>query len=198
MPGEPDIVQWIHAARKGSREALGRLLDACKKYLHHVAEDELGPRLRNKIAPSSLVQAAYQDACASFREQFRGETKEELQGWLAKILRHNLLNEVRKVKTLKRDIQREHSLEGQEGDLVAPDPSPCAQLIARELVEAVDRATDQLYEDHRQVILLRFREKLPWKEIGARIGRSPEAAQQLWSRALIQMKRLLEPSNGTG
>lgn len=201
MPGEADskaeIALWINAARQGSDEAMGRLLETCRKYLLRVADGQLDGALRNRIAASSLVQVTCLDACVSFREQFRGETEEELRAWLRRILLNNLANEVRRLKTDKRDVGREVPLAGQGDDVTDPAASPSAQAAAREEAEALDRAIEQLPEEYRQVILLRNREQLAWQEVGQRLGRSAEAARQLWTRALVKLHEIMESPDGT-
>src|SRR5262249_17750945 len=47
-----NVEKWIAQARAGSAEALGRLLDMCRRYLLLVANQELAPKFRAKVAPS--------------------------------------------------------------------------------------------------------------------------------------------------
>jgi RNA polymerase sigma-70 factor (ECF subfamily) len=46
-------------ARKGSREALGRLLETCRPYLLLVANNELDRDLQAKAGASDLVQETF-------------------------------------------------------------------------------------------------------------------------------------------
>src|SRR5262249_62211948 len=89
--GEPNegAVQHLPAARAGSQEALGRLLEACHGYLLMVARQELPADLQAKGGASDLLQETLMDACRDFA-QFRGDTEAELLGWLRQILRNNL------------------------------------------------------------------------------------------------------------
>ena len=50
----------------------------------------------------------------------------------------------------------------------------------------------QLSPEQRQVIEWRNYERLSFAGIGARLGRSDEAARKLWSRAIEQLQALLE------
>ena len=52
-------------------------------------------------------------------------------------------------------------------------------------------ALAQLESDDREVIVLRNIEQLEWSEVGARLGRSPEAARKRWTRALQRLAPLL-------
>ena len=50
----PGMAEWLPAARRGSREALGQALEACRVYLQVVAEGELNEDLRAKGGASDL------------------------------------------------------------------------------------------------------------------------------------------------
>ena len=61
-----DAVQRLAAARAGSREALGQILQACRGYLLLLAERELAPDLRAKGGASDLVQETFLEAQKDF------------------------------------------------------------------------------------------------------------------------------------
>src|SRR5262252_7421230 len=86
-----DAARWLGAARAGSTEALGQLLDGCRDYLCLVAERELDPDLRAKGGISDLVQETMLDAVRDF-QQFGGTTEGELLAWLRCLLRNNLVS----------------------------------------------------------------------------------------------------------
>ena len=50
-----------------------------------------------------------------------------------------------------------------------------------------------LSEDHREVIVLRSLERLPFDEVARRMGRSRPAVQMLWTRAVRSLQEILEP-----
>jgi RNA polymerase sigma-70 factor (ECF subfamily) len=115
----PPIEQLIEAARGGSREALGFLLERYRPYLLAIAQSELRPDLRVKVAPSDLVQGVFLSAQTGFAD-FRGQTEGELQGWLRVILLNNLANIARSYRaTDERQIDREIPADAKrlDGDL---------------------------------------------------------------------------------
>src|SRR5262245_32188049 len=191
MPrSSPDAAQWLSAARGGSREALGRLLEACRDYLLLVANRELDFDLRAKGGASDLVQQTFLEAQRDFAA-FHGASEDELLAWLRRLLVHNLADFTRRYRgTRKRGAEREVTLEGDSsavapGDALAADtPSPSGRAVAREQDEGLERALAQLPEDYRQVILLRYQEERSFEEIGEMMGRSPNAARKLWLRAV--------------
>ncbi len=192
----PDAAQWLHAARAGSEEALGRLLDACRNYLLRVANARLEARLRRTLAPADVVQQTFLEAHRDFKH-FQGETETELLAWLRRILLNTLANMKRDLKAQKRQHGRERSLEDLAGSaLVAPDSAPGAGLIAQEERSQLQMALEQLPADYREVILLRHREELSFGAIGQRMNRSAEAARKLWARAIEQLQKILDNAPG--
>jgi RNA polymerase sigma-70 factor (ECF subfamily) len=195
------IAGLIEAARGGSREALGRLLDACRPYLLTVAHQVLDDDLRSKAGASDLVQDTFVQAQEHF-ERFRGGTEAELLGWLRQILVHHAANLSRHyLGTAKRQVALEVPLgEGLDrqlptGSSVHSDP---AGLVAQERDQSLARAQENLPEHYRQVIQWRNYEALSFEEIGKRLGRSPEAARKLWARALENLERSLRNPHDAG
>jgi RNA polymerase sigma-70 factor, ECF subfamily len=201
MPrSSPDAALWLSAARGGSREALGNLLEACRDYLLLVANQELDVDLRAKGGASDLVQQTFLEAQRDFGA-FQGSSEEELLGWLRRLLVHNLADFTRRYRgTGKRRAEREVMLEADSSDaapadaLAADTPSPSGRAVAREEDEGLERALARLPEDYRQVILLRYQEEHSFDEIGELMGRSANAARKLWLRAVERLRHELEAS----
>jgi RNA polymerase sigma-70 factor (ECF subfamily) len=188
-----DVTRWLAAARGGSLEALGQVLEACRDYLLGIAGRRLGADLRSKGGASDLVQQTFLDAQCQF-ERFRGESEKELLAWLRQILLHNLAHFQRRYRaTGKRDLGREAPLAGAASsadggtDLATQTPSPSEQIAAREEAEALRQALERLSEEHRQVLALRHQEQLTFEEIGRRLGRSVSGARALWLRAVERL-----------
>ena len=185
------------AARRGDVDALGRLLEVFRPYLLKVAEQDLPHALRGKCGGSDLVQETLLEAHRDFaRREFRDP--DEIRAWLKSILKHNLADQVRRyIESHKRSVDREQSLPAEicpdllKSGIVDRNPTPGAQIVAREEAAAVDAAVDRLPVDERAVILYRNRDHLGWDEVGLRLGRSGEAARKLWSRAIIRLRHEL-------
>ena len=133
---------------------------------------------------------------------FQGTRKYELEAWLRTILSNVLKEEIRHHRAKKRDKNREVAqARDSKNELVkelAKDQStPSKQLIEQESQAKLHAALDRLSEDYQQAIRLRSYERLSWKEIGERLGRSPDSARKLWARALIQLQHLMGPKDGS-
>jgi RNA polymerase sigma-70 factor (ECF subfamily) len=179
----------LAAARRGSREALGRLLESYRRYLLLVANGELPDALRAKVAASDVVQETFLEAQRGFGA-FRGDGPAELAQWLRRILLRNLSNQCRRFQATDcRRLDRELSMEGL--NLAAPGPSPSRAAAEDEEQVAVERAIQGLPEDYGRVLRWRHRDGLGFEDIGVRLGRSPDAARKLWARAVIAVREVL-------
>ncbi len=174
------------------RHSLGQLLDAYRPYLLHIANDSLPEDLRGKAGASDLVQQTFLEAHRDF-VGFRGETELELRAWLKQILSHNLANLARQFRAQKRYVGRELDLSAVDRSLPPPEQGTTASSIlgAQEEIGRLDRALAELSPEHRQVILLRNRERCSFPEIGRALDRSPDAARKLWARAIERLQEEL-------
>ncbi len=188
------VEQWIRAARDGSTTALGRILELGQRYFLLVAKNGLDDRLKSKVGASDVVQETFVAAQRSF-EQFRGETEQELRGWLLSILAHRLADYVRRYRlSQQRSVDRELGgapAEWQLGDLCDSAPTPGAAAVGREEQRRVQAAIAQLREPLRSVLIARTWHGASFAEIGQQHGCSADAARKTWSRAVQTMQKLL-------
>jgi RNA polymerase sigma-70 factor (ECF subfamily) len=192
------IERWIVAARGGSPEALGQLFEACRGFLHLIAQRELDHQLRAKGSASDLVQETFVEAQRDFRA-FRGECEDELLAWLRRLLLNNVRDFSRRYQgSGKRELDREVSLDaldaaGGLGLLLNSDSaSPSEKAIRHEKADIVHQALARLPEDYRRILLLRYQAGRSFEEIGTLMDRSANAARKLWLRAIDRMEQELE------
>ena len=119
----------------------------------------------------------------------------------------HLLNNVHDVSrrylgTAMRKARREVSLDqGLSGDDLAclvdvVVASPGSKIVAVEEAARLNAALDRLPEEYREAIRLRHWEDRSFAEIGARLGRSDDAARKLWARAIDRLRVELRGANG--
>jgi len=200
LPAEgdsPDFAKLILAAKGGSRQAIGELMDGCRDYLMLIANQDLDQGLRAKVGASDVVQDVLLSAQNAIGE-FRGQSREEFISWLRGILVNDLLETRRKYRgTAKRQIDREVSLPGESFGGIAPDaitaqhPTPGTQAIAHEETAALQSAMEQLSPEHHQVLQLRNWQQLSFSDVGTEIGLSADASRKLWARAVLALQREL-------
>ncbi len=201
-----DFLDLLARARDGQNDALGELLQWYLSYLTILATTQLDRRLKRRINPSDLVQEAMLAAHRDFGD-FRGNSQNELLGWLRQILIHTLHRAFAKhVKAGKRDIRREVSIDQISNRLeesactlaaMLPGPaeSPSGPMQARESAIELANQLNRLQPDYRDVIVYRVIQGLAFDEIGDRMDRSSGAVRMLWLRALEQFKTRCEIPN---
>jgi RNA polymerase sigma-70 factor (ECF subfamily) len=194
-----DLRRLIERARRDEPGALDRLLDSYRNYLRLLARTGLDASLRGKADPSDLVQDALLKAAVRFG-QFRGASDAELAGWLRQILARCLADFVRRYRTGGRRAGREQSLdqllnrssEAMERILATDGTSPSASAERRDLGVVLSDALAQLSEDYREVLVLHHLEGLDWDAVARRMGRTAGAVRMLWTRALKQLRPLID------
>jgi RNA polymerase sigma-70 factor (ECF subfamily) len=190
MADAPD--DWLAAARAGSHEALGQALEACRRYLLQIAQQELDPALQAKGGASDVVQETFLEAQRDF-DHFHGDSGAELRAWLRQLLLHHLYKLARRYRTTqKRAAGREVSLEA-VNELApsangSPAASPSVQVMAQEQAEALRQALTRLPDDYRRVIIWRYQEHRSFEEIAGRLERTVGAARKLWARAVERLQ----------
>ncbi|MCI0380063.1 MAG: sigma-70 family RNA polymerase sigma factor [Gemmataceae bacterium] len=182
----------LRQARAGSESALTAVLESMRRCLLLRADSALRPSQRAKLGLSDLVQETFVDALRNFHD-FHGTTAAQLRTWLQRILEHNLQDFVRGQRTAKRNPTREVSLDQLRWrtHLAADTPTPSHNAILEEERQRLRKALDALPESHREVLLLRFKEKLPFKEIARRQGTSEHTIRQQCRRTLGALAPLL-------
>jgi RNA polymerase sigma-70 factor (ECF subfamily) len=192
------LTELLSQARRGDPQGKEKLFAACRDYLNLAARVQLETWLRSKIDASDIVQQTLLEAHRDFQE-FQGQTDAEWMAWLKRILARNAADFVRQYHgTAKRDARKEVPLLRPGDDSAcgawepaAPGDSPSQLLIRRDYELRVAAALSRLSLDHREVILLRNLQRLPFDEVALRMGRSRPAVQMLWMRAIRKLQELL-------
>jgi RNA polymerase sigma-70 factor (ECF subfamily) len=176
VPSDPDLAD-VRAAQR-DRAAFGalyrRYVDRVYGYCfyllgdHHDAEDATERTFSAALAAID----GFVDEGATFR------------AWLFRIAHNQLANALRSLHR-----HQAASLEVVAEPRATADPAGLLSLA--EEARGLRRALDQLPEDRRQVVVLRFVDGLSAREIGEVLGRSEGAVRVLQHRALRQLAEML-------
>src|SRR4029077_9460054 len=82
-------IDLLSKARAGELEALGELCALYRNYLRMVVRTGLGPRLRERVELSDVVQEALYEVVRQF-PQFTGQNEAALVGWLRRLVGQKL------------------------------------------------------------------------------------------------------------
>ena len=82
-------IDLLSKARAGELEALGELCALYRNYLRMVVRTGLGPRLRERVEMSDVVQEVLVEVVRQF-PQFTGQNEAALVGWLRRLVGQKL------------------------------------------------------------------------------------------------------------
>jgi RNA polymerase sigma-70 factor (ECF subfamily) len=194
----PSTSELLGLARRGDREALGRLLEAHRTTLHRLAQRQLEGRIAVRVDASDVIQQTFLEAHRSF-PQFAGRNLRELVAWLEGILDHKVAGAIRDHALLqKRTVRRERSLDDSQGggvplkqQLDAGLSSPSQKAIRGEEAQRLAQALTALPNDQREAVRLRHLEGWALADIAQHLGRTPAATAGLIKRGMQSLRRRL-------
>jgi RNA polymerase sigma-70 factor (ECF subfamily) len=196
-----DVPTLLARARAGGTDALGRLLERYRNYLSILARVQIGRRLQPKVDEADLVQETFLEAHRAF-DRFRGGSEGELVEWLRQILAARIAMLVRHyfgTQQRNADLERDLADELDQSSrflgqaFVASGTSPSGRAARHEQAVILADALARLPDDYRRVIRLRHLDGMTFPEVARQMGRSVDAVEKLWARALMQLRRLLPP-----
>ncbi len=178
--------QLLARARAGCSEAAAKLVTDNRDYLFGCIQDRIPANYRPGAGDSDLVQMACLTAYEKL-EQFRGQSRREFRSWLRQILISTIREYLRSCRAQRRDSGRPLSLDAlkESSDFDIADRSdPIEDMSKLERAIARELALAQLSDEHREIIHLRYSEEKSFKEIGARLGMTPDAARRRHTQAM--------------
>lgn len=182
-------IRLLERAKDADREALEKLFGRVAGKLLALIRLRLGPELRRRVESRDVLQEVMLKACGRI-DQLRGDDTSSFMGWLARIAE----NEIRDLGAFhrrgRRDVRRGVALEDHRataGGLAAQLRSASSRLVLAEEASRLERALEEMSEEHREVIVLRRLEELSYPEIGERLGKSADACRMLFSRAMAAL-----------
>ena len=185
-------------AREGDREAMQALAERTYPGVLSAAKAMSRRRggLRSRLESGDLAQSAYHDALRAL-PSYESRGAGSFRRWLLGVLRNKVRRRLASLLARRRDARREVPLES-SGGTTSPGESPLARLLDGEHRARLEASLSGLSERHRRVIHLRYFEDLPWRDVGARMGISEEAAQMLCHRALLELNEsyFTRPASG--
>ncbi|MCE9545037.1 MAG: sigma-70 family RNA polymerase sigma factor [Planctomycetia bacterium] len=181
--------------------ALAEFLTVKRLPLLAFIERQLGTALRRKVEPEDIFQEVSMDCLRSLPDV--DLTGRDPFGWLCQVAERRIIDAHRKFfSAQKRAGDREQPLDvspertGQVGlvnMLVVSMTSPSQAFSRNEKEFRLQAALDELPEDGRQALRLRYVLGLPSKEIAQQMGKSDGAVRVLLTRSLKKLEDLLGP-----
>jgi RNA polymerase sigma-70 factor (ECF subfamily) len=196
---DSDIEQLVARAAGGDPAAREELLAVHRPRLVRMVAARLDRRVAGRIDPSDVVQEALLEAAGKLPDYLR-QRPVAFYPWLRRLAWEHLLKaHQRHLAAHRRSVAREQEGLGLPDEsvlelaarLVGQATSPSHQLLRQELCQRVRSALAQLPEADREVLVLRYLEQLPMKEIAVVLGLQEGAVKMRHTRALTRLSRLL-------
>ena len=122
--------------------------------------------------------------------QFRGETDEQLSGWLWAIAQSVLREHERRDASARRGARR---LGRERRALTDREIERIEELASsQQLRKAVNRSLDRLPHEQREAVRLRVVEGLSYNEVAARLDLTPSGTRTRVTRAMRSLRGMLE------
>jgi RNA polymerase sigma-70 factor (ECF subfamily) len=199
MP-EPDTEELINRVAHGDGGARQQLLARHRARLRQMVAVRLDRRLAARVDPSDVVQEALADAAGKLSAYVRDRPL-PFYPWLRHLAWERLVKTHRRhLRTHRRSASLEqpavlHLPDESAADLaqrlVSPGSSPSRQVLRAEMCQRVRDALAALGERDREVLVLRYLEQLPTRDVAAVLGISEGAVKVRHLRALERLRRLL-------
>lgn len=176
---DPKILMQM--AKSGDTDAFGRLYELyfvpVFRYIYF--------RVKNKEEANDLAQTVFLKVFRSL-SSFREQNKSPL-AYFFTVAKNTVIDRWRTKKEVLLDDPE--SVFGQIPDKTS---NPLELVENEETDHAVRRAIEQLTDDQQEIIVLKFINEKPNKEIAAFLGKTEEAVRQLQCRALRVLRQILK------
>jgi RNA polymerase sigma-70 factor (ECF subfamily) len=192
-----DTDQLLDRAAAGDRSAREQLLARHRPKLQRMVAVRLDRRLAARLDPSDVVQEALADAARRLDDYLR-ERPMPYFPWLRRLAWDRLDKAHRRHTARRRSVDREEPPDLPNSSalmlaerLLGREPDPARAALRKEKRQRVRALLDRLSADDREVLVLRFLERLSSDEAGAVLGISSGAVRLRLMRALERLRRHL-------
>ncbi len=190
-PGGRTTQLQLEAATNGDANAQGQLLSRFDPVLRDAVQSYL--RRDRFLAEGDDLLQEVRMAILRALPGFRGRDRASFVAWVRQV------STTKAIDWERRRRSRRRAPRGRIGSLSATDaPEPVARgeapsriLLRREEHERILRAIEGVPERYRAVLRLIVTESPEPGELAARLGRGPDAARKLVSRALAALRKAL-------
>ncbi|GAB7386936.1 sigma-70 family RNA polymerase sigma factor [Bacillaceae bacterium] len=146
----------------------------------------LRSRVPNYWDADDLTTAVFLKALENFHQYDRSRS---FGAWIFRIAHNTYVDYIRK----KRELPMNH--EEWLADEVDPTWQPEERTVSKEESTTLQRMMEQLTEDQRDVLLLRYFGELKISQVAEAIGKSESAIKMIARRALMRLRGIYERGN---
>lgn len=184
---------------------LGPHLESFRPRLKRMVSLRLDPRLRRRVDSSDVLQETFAVATQRFAE-YRGSPVVPFYVWVRQLAFQKLLDAQRRhLGAARRDVRREVAENEPEPEgtsaslaraLIDAGPTPSEAVARKEQEQQLQAALDGMKEVDREILLLRYFERLSNEECACALGISISAAKLRHLRAAKRLREILGTRTG--
>ena len=189
MDSENSLSELLAQVRAGNQDAATKLVSRYEPLVRNSIRVRLrDERLRRLFDSMDLCQSVMGDFFSDLNK-FEISSPQDLINLLITIVNSKVADKYRYATTKKRDMNRLDE-GGPSSDLYKPGATPSAILERQETLDLILR---ELREDELRIYRLR-EQNLSWSEIAQATGRTEAAAQEVFRRALVRIRKMHNPT----
>lgn len=182
----------------GETEAVNQTLEEFRAYLETLTFIQINPRLRGKFGLSDVVQNTLLEAWKDL-ERIEALDAAGRKRWLRRMLMNNLLEEIERWRTGRRDVRLEQPLQAAADEsscrlqswLAAEDSSPSERLAREEDGLRLLEALSKLDARQREALILQKYHGWTLAQIAEHLGCTVGAVAGLHARGLKSLREHL-------
>jgi len=192
--------ELVALAQGGDNAALDQLCKVYGERVQRIVRFRMGGELRAKLESMDLVQDAFMAAVKDL-DKFTYRDEGDFLRWMSKIAENRIRDNLRQLHANKRDMRREvpidHRVPTAGGNgIQMPEPirttTPSVIMSVGEELDKLENAMSLLKPEYREVVILSQIEGLSLKDIGGRLGKTPDAVRMLLARAMASLVSAFE------
>jgi len=200
LPDAAESIVLLQRHKAGDGHALQELVSRYQDRLRRIVRIKLVGRVRAHYESMDIVQDVNMIMMRKLGE-VEAEDSGAILNWLSEVVLNRVRNTDKYLRALKRDVDRNMEIEIDLGggsttiSLPALDEEalPPEEAYKAEVREILDDSMAELPENYREVILLRDYAGASWDYVARERGTSVPAAEQLYRRAWIRLRRIARP-----
>jgi RNA polymerase sigma-70 factor (ECF subfamily) len=182
----PSDEELVRSAQQGKLEAFTTLYE---RYLHTVYN-----RVRYTV-PEQDVEDVTQEIFIAVMKSLKGfRCESQFNTWLRTLVIRQIADYYRRKSPLQILVEADSKTNDEE-DIYARAEKPDQRANMDESM-ALRHGLATLPEQYREILLMRFADGLQFNEIATANGKSLEATKSLFRRAVAELRRQVEQTNG--
>jgi RNA polymerase sigma factor (sigma-70 family) len=197
LPRNDPATELLALAKAGDVEAQGRLVERFTPILLAVAGRRLGGWGAINQTPDDLVQQAWLTFFEKLSEiePADGAATPVIMAFLSRTLGFHYLNVVKSAPVKRREADPTSDAARRRFEELADSTSSIVAKVARsERVSTVRQAIGSLPLIDQEILQLRGLDRLPFVNVAASVGMTPNAAAKRYERALDKLRTVLPDS----